>query len=158
MHYGRCLHLLRPTQVPPEVVGWMFLYVPSSLFWGLRHKALSRYADPPQKLGRQLGKLCNHYFSCIRERQEGTGCHGRAHSATRRRSPPTLGGFWQALPREKWAGDNGFGNPYFKLPPAFQALHPLMRRRPKSAAGLYMDDLFLLAVAAGNGQRDIRPL
>jgi hypothetical protein len=52
-----------------------------------------------------------------------------------------------ALPRQKRTGDNGVGYHHFKLPPAFQTLHRLISRGPKSAAGLYMDNLFLLAVA-----------
>jgi hypothetical protein len=64
-------------------------------------------------------------------------------------------GFEPALLREKRTGDNSVGNHYFEFLLAFQAFHGLMSRRPKSTVVLYMDDLFLLAVAAGYSHSDV---
>ena len=57
---------------------------------------------------------------------------------------------------EKWTADDGVGNHHLKLLRAFQTFNRLVRLRPKSVAGQYLDDLLLLAVTAGNSHNGIR--
>jgi hypothetical protein len=57
---------------------------------------------------------------------------------------------------EKWATNNSLGKHHVKVLATAQTQNRLMSRRPKSATGPYMDDLFLPAVVTGDRQSEIR--
>src|SRR6516162_4658178 len=61
------------------------------------------------------------------------------------------------LQRKERTIDNRVRNHHVKLPLAFQTLNGLMGHGPKSRPRLYVDDLLLLAVVAGNSHGEIRP-
>jgi hypothetical protein len=62
------------------------------------------------------------------------------------------------LGREEWPGDDGVGNHHVKILIALYALRRLMRHLPESGSGLHVNDLFLLAMIAGNSHGDISPV
>jgi hypothetical protein len=57
---------------------------------------------------------------------------------------------------QKWTTNDGVGNHHRKLLLAFQTFNGLMSHRPNTAAGLCMDNLFLLAVTTGNSHNGVR--
>jgi len=59
---------------------------------------------------------------------------------------------------KEWHGGDGVGNHHVEILLTLHAFNRLMRHLPESCSRLRMHDLFLLAVNAGNSDRDDGPL